>query len=104
MIYQVYYESISIQNPPIKWYAGVPIEYSYGNKVLYPEPVEEYKTLKQAVERAEYLSCVTHLTDPCYKYTNVKVSKVNSKGKIIVTIPFRNHKNCRDVKKIIGKF
>jgi len=101
MIYQVYYESISIETLPTKWYAGIPIEYSYGNKVLYPEPIEEYKTLKQAVERAEYLSCVTDLWR--YKYTNVKVSKVNSKGKIIVTIPFRNHKNYRDVKKIIGK-
>lgn len=101
MVYQVYFESVSFENIPVKWYAGYPIEYKYGQKVLYPEPIEEYKSLKQAVERAEYLSCVTDLG--YYKYTNVKVSKVNSKGKIIVTIPFRNHKNYRDVKKIIGK-
>lgn len=103
MVYQVYFESVSFENIPVKWNGGYPIEYKYGQKVLYPKPIEEYKTLKQAVERAEYLSCFCVTDLDYYKYTNIKVNKVNSKGKTLDTIPFRNHKNYRDVKKIIGK-
>lgn len=90
MQYQVYYESVSYENIPVKWYAGYPIQYKYGQRVTYPEPIETYRSQRKAQLRAEELACILDLND--YKYTNVKVYVVE-KGKRVATIPYRNRKH-----------
>lgn len=70
MAYQVYYEVWQVETTPIKWNNGIPTKYKYVEN-HYPQPLENFKTLQAAKNRAKQLRELRDINGR--KYHKIKV-------------------------------